>query len=183
MGAKWQRFDVVIPKAIKSTKDKLALGEHIVEYIRQRTEKGKDNEYKNFPKYSDKYEASLDFKIGGKSKGQRPDLKLTGDMLADLQVLSIRGDKLLIGYKNGSKSNAKADGHQTGWQGQRPNAERPFLGFEGSEKAKLKSIIKEHVAAVKDDDTSLRAYAYLSAKDIKTKVKPRIKPDETLDED
>ena len=182
MGAKWQRFDVLIPKTIKSTKDKLALGEHIVEYIRQRTEKGKDNEGGRFPKYSKAYAESLDFRIAGKSRG-KPDLKLTGDMLADLEVLSIKGDKLLIGYKNGTISNAKADGHQTGWQGERPNAARPFLGFEGSEKAKLKSIIKEHVAAVKDDDTSLRAYAYLSAKDIKTKVKPRIKPDETLDED
>lgn len=169
MGAKWQRFDVVLPKTIKSTKDKLALGEKIVEYIRQRTEKKTANDGSRFPNYSKKYAESLDFRIAGKSKNN-PNLRLTGDMLADLEVLSIKGDKLLIGYKNGTKSNAKADGHQTGWQGERPNAARPFLGFEGSEKRKLKEMIKDYEKDVLAGETSQRAYAYISARDLKTKA-------------
>lgn len=174
MGAKWQRFDVVLPKTIKSYKDKLAVGEHIIEYIRQRTEGNKNNAGKRFPNYSKAYEKSLDFKIAGKSQSD-PNLKLTGDMLADLEVLSITGNKLLIGYKNGTESNAKADGHQTGWQGERPNAARPFLGFESEgEKSKLKSIIREHERAIEADDTSLRAYAYISAKDVKRKIKSKV---------
>ena len=182
MGAKWQRFDVVLPKTIKSTKDKLALGEKIVEYVRRRTEKNLNNEGGKFPKYSDKYAESLDFKIAAKSQND-PNLKLTGDMLADLEVVSVRSDKILIGYKNGTLSNAKADGHQTGWQGKNKDAARPFLGFESSsEKKKLKDIIKDYEKDVLAGETSQRAYAYLSARDLKAKA-PKPKPIDRDDED
>lgn len=181
MGAKWQRFDVVLPKTIKSYKDKLAVGEHIIEYIRQRTEGNKNNAGERFPNYSKAYAKSLDFKIAGKSESD-PNLKLTGDMLADLEVLSITGNKLLIGYKNGTESNAKADGHQTGWQGKRPNAARPFLGFEGTEKKKLNDLIKDYESDILAGETKQRAYAFLSARDLKNKKtisKVKVRNDDT----
>jgi len=162
MGASWQRFSVEIPKTIKKTSDKLALGEEIIEHIRKRTESGKNNRGSSFPSYSKDYMKSLDFKISGKSS--KVNLTQTGDMLADIEVLSIRGDKILIGFENGSESNDKADGHITGWQG-RSKTKRPFLGFEGKEVKNLESIIKKHEkSAVGERDESLKYFAWLSAR-------------------
>jgi hypothetical protein len=87
-------------------------------------------------------------------------------MLADIEVLSIKGDRLLIGFERGSLSNDKADGHITGWQG-RSKTKREFLGFEGSEKGEMKRIIKKHEKELEKDSKTLRAIAWLSAKDLK----------------
>lgn len=165
MGASWQKFEVILPDTIKSSKDKLAVGEDLIEHIRQRTEKGKDNEGSRFPGYSKGYKNSLDFAIAGKSPS-KVNLTQTGDMLADIEVLAIKGDKLIIGFEKGSLSNDKADGHITGWQG-RSKTKREFLGFEGSEKQVMKTIIKKHEKELAKDSTALRALAWLSAKDLK----------------
>jgi hypothetical protein len=106
MGADWQRIEIAIPKEITET-EKLALGEDIIEYMRKRTESGKDNRGGSFPKYSKEYMKSLDFKIAGKNS--KVNLMQTGDMLADIEVLEIKKDKLVIGFEKGSLSNDKAD--------------------------------------------------------------------------
>jgi hypothetical protein len=163
MGADWQKIEIAIPKEISKI-EKLALGEDIIEYMRKRTEAGKDNRGGSFPKYSKEYMKSLDFKIAGKSS--KVNLMQTGDMLADIEVLAIKDDKLVIGFEKGSLSNDKADGHITGWQGA-SKTKRPFLGFEGSEKEKLKSIIKKHEKELDKDSIALKALSWLSARDIK----------------
>jgi hypothetical protein len=163
MGADWQRIEIAIPKGLPET-EKLALGEDIIEYMRKRTESGKDNRGGSFPKYSKEYMKSLDFKIAG--KGSKVNLTQTGDMLADIEVLDIKNDKLVIGFEKGSLNNDKADGHITGWQG-RSDTKRPFLGFEGSEKDKLKGIIKKHEKAIDRDSIALKALAWLSGRDVK----------------
>jgi hypothetical protein len=159
----WQKIEIAIPKGLPET-EKLALGEDIIEYMRKRTESGKDNSGGSFPKYSPEYMASLDFKIAGKSS--KVNLTQTGDMLADIEVLDIKNDRLVIGFEKGSLSNDKADGHIRGWNGR--SKERPFLGFEGeSEKGKLKSIIKKHEKAIDRDSIALKALAWLSGRDVK----------------
>lgn len=168
MGADWQKFDVELPKTFKDNEDKLAVGEDIINYIRKRTESGLNNRGNAFPKYSKDYMKSLDFKIAGKNS--KVNLKQTGDMLSDIEVLSIKGNKLTIGFERGSLSNDKADGHITGWQG-RSKVKRPFLDFEGSEVKKLNAIIKKHEDTLLKDDESLKAIAWLSAKDIKKRGK------------
>jgi hypothetical protein len=164
MGADWQKFDIILPKSIKTNEEKLALGEDIIEYMRKRTESGKNNAGGRFPRYSKEYMQSLDFKIAGKSSSV--DLTQTGDMLADISVLDIKDNKLVIGFERGSLSNDKADGHITGWQG-RSKVKRPFLGFVGDEKNKLNSIIKKHEKPVKEDSFALKALAWISGKDLK----------------
>jgi hypothetical protein len=165
MGADWQRFEVEIPSGLSET-ERLALGEDIIEYMRKRTEGGKDSEGKPFPKYSKEYIKSLDFKIAGKSPG-KINLTQTGEMLADIQVLDIKKDKLVIGFEKGSLSNDKADGHITGWQG-RSDVKRDFLGFDSSsEKEKLKSIIRKHEKSIDRDSLALKALTWLSMRDIK----------------
>jgi hypothetical protein len=163
MGADWQRIEVAIPKGLPET-EKLALGEDIIEYMRKRTESGKDNRGDFFPEYSKEYMKSLEFKIAGKNS--KVNLMQTGDMLADIEVLEMKNDKLVIGFEKGSLNNDKADGHITGWQG-RSDTKRPFLGFEGSEKNKLNGIIRKHVKAIDRDSIALKALAWLSGRDIK----------------
>jgi hypothetical protein len=165
MGAKWQKFEVLLPETFRSAKDKLAVGEDLIEYMRRRTEKGLDKEGDRFPGYSKSYKNSLDFAIAGKSPG-KVNLTQTGDMLSDIEVLSIKGDRLLIGFERGSLSNDKADGHITGWQG-RSKTKREFLGFEGSETKAMKDIIKKHEKELEKDSKTLRALAWLSGKDLK----------------
>jgi hypothetical protein len=174
MGANWQRFTVLLPSTVSDPKEKLALGEDIIKYIRERTRSSKDNKGKDFPKYSKEYRRSLDFKIARKSG--TVNLTQTGDMLQDIEVLSMSKDKIVIGFEKGSESNDKADGHITGWQG-RSDVRRPFLGFEGSEKAKLKSMIKKHETGISEDQ--LKALVYMGGKDIKkSKVLPLLLDDE-----
>lgn len=166
MGAKWQRFTVMLPKTVNDPKEKLALGEDIIKYIRERTRDGKNSSGGNFPKYSKSYRNSLDYKIAHKSGSVN--LTQTGDMLQDIEVLSISRDKMIIGFQNGSLSNDKADGHITGWQG-RSDVKRPFLGFEGGEKRVLDRLIKKHETGISEEQ--LKALVYMGGKDIK-KTKP-----------
>ena len=162
MGADWQYFDIKVPKEL-SEEDKLALSEDVIEYIRKRTEANKDNKGKKFPKYSKGYVKSLDFKIARKSEGN-VNLTQTGDMLADIETLKIKEGEIRIGFERGSESNAKADGHITGWQG-RSETKRPFLGFDSeSEKKALADIIKKHVKSDLSDKAELKALAWLGSR-------------------
>lgn len=93
---------------------------------------------RRFPGYSDTYINSLDFKIAGKSPGS-VNLKLSGDMLAAIELLEDRGDKLVIGFEDGTEENARADGNIRGAYGGSPNPRkaRPFLGVTTSELAEV----------------------------------------------
>lgn len=174
MGAKWQRFTVDIPKTIKDSREKLALGEDIIKYIRERTRDGRDNRGGSFPKYSKSYKNSFEYKVAHKSGNVN--LTQTGDMLQDIEVLSIYKDKIIIGFENGTLSNDKADGHITGWQG-RSKVKRPFLGFEGGEKSVLNKLIKKHDKGITKEE--LKALAYMSGKDIKKSSPFSLSPDDS----
>jgi len=97
----------------------------------------------DMPKYSDAYAASLDFKIAGKKKG-KPDLQLSGDMLASIRLLKDRRDEVTIGFSAGdSENNGKAEGNMLGTYGtDTPNAKkaRRFLGLTPRE---IKLIVQE----------------------------------------
>lgn len=100
---------------------------------------------KNFPGYTEGY--------ADKKKKQRPswdgstvDLTLSAKMLADFNLISHKKGSVLIGFQNGTESNAKAEGNVTGSYGRSPNKSkaRNFLGLPSSQ---LKELIKE----VKED--------------------------------
>lgn len=155
MGAKWQYFDIKVPKEM-SKEDKLALSEDLIEHIRKRTEKGNDIKNKSFKGYDPDYIKSLDFKIAGKSKN-KVNLTQTGDMLAAIETLDIKDNKIRIGYENGTLENAKADGNAN------VNG-RPFLGFEGSEKKVAENIIANHVKKNLAGTNERKALAWLGSK-------------------
>jgi len=139
MSAKWQRVTLEISKEYGPT-ERQAIAFDVIDYIRKRTLR--DNVDKNnsaFPKYSKEYMKSLDFRIAGKSKGT-VNLKLSGDMLADLELLTHKSGEIRIGYQNGTENNAKADGNIRGTYGSsRPNSSksRDFLGITSNDLEKI----------------------------------------------
>jgi hypothetical protein len=130
----WQRIKLDVPKWL-SDDQKEQLADDVIEHIRRRTEKGLDKRNRQFPGYSDEYVKSLDFKNGGKRKG-RVDLQLSGDMLADLQLVKMQKNAIVIGFTPGSEENARAEGNILGTYGQDkpiPGKKRDFLGISQSE--------------------------------------------------
>lgn len=149
MPAKWQRFTVEIPKGY-SPAEREVIGEEILDFIRERTQKGLNKTNREFPGYSEEYEKSLNFKIAGKDRG-KVDLTLSGDMLGALTILSNSNGKLILGFENGTQENAIADGNIRGTYGQaKPGAKkRDFLGITKTDLAK---ILDDHPLG--EDDTA-----------------------------
>lgn len=114
--------------------DRYAIAQEIVDYIVERTQDRqllKDGRTP-IPELSEKY-AEYKRKVTGSDD---PDLTLSGDMLADLDVVNTRRNgQVVVGFSD-SKQNAKADGHITGNVG----VKRDFFGIYQYE---VKQIIRE----------------------------------------
>lgn len=126
---------------------KLAIGEALAEKIRERAESGgglrfdSDGNAKSVKlksPYSKAYAESLDFKAAGKSRGE-VNMKLTGDMLASIQVEDRGGGKVAV-YIDGETEVLKAFNHLTG----DTVPERPFFGVS-------KTDVKQTLAEFDDD--------------------------------
>ena len=141
----WMRTKIVIPKEYGPA-EREAIAVDIIDTIVDRTQnknkgvrkRGKGYELYDFPEYGKKYIKSKDFKIAGKS--EEVDLTLSGDMMADIQLLSHKSGELLIGFENGSESNSKAEGNIRGTYGQpKPikKKKRNFLGITKDEKREV----------------------------------------------
>lgn len=141
MGTKHQKIDITIPDGYTED-ERAAIASEIVDKIVARTKKGVDKNGDKFAPYSKDYVKSLNFKIGGKSKGN-VNLTLSGDMLAALDYLDLKKKKITIGYENGSNENAIADGNIRGTYGSsKPSSAhaRDFLGISDKE---LGDILKK----------------------------------------
>lgn len=139
-----QKIIVEIPKNLKPSQ-RLELADLVIEHIVDRTERGLDKNGRGFPKYSKEYINSLDFKNAGKSKG-KVDLKLSGDMLAAIELLKHKPGELVIGFEKGTPENDKAEGNILGSYGRDPNPSkaRDFLGIQGKK-------LRELIDAVRSD--------------------------------
>ncbi len=117
----------------------------IVERIVERTQQGKDKNGNPFPKYSNSYKESLDFKIAGKSS--KVDLQLSGDMLAELKLLKSTRNWVEVGFDRWSEENARADGNIRGTYGQKTPIKgkaRDFLGITEKELMKIIQYVKSN---------------------------------------
>lgn len=123
-------FEVTIDERY-TTEEREAIAAEIISHVRTRTLSGKDANGKSFPKYSPAYTKSVDFKAAGKNKGQ-VNLRLSGDMLAYMELVKNQRGKLVIGYGEGNPQAGKAEGNQIGSYGRDPNSKkaRPFLGID-----------------------------------------------------
>ena len=144
----WMKTKIKIPKKYNPD-EREAIALDILEKIIERTQKGIDKEGNKFPGYSKAYKESLNFKIGGKSS--KVDLTLSGDMLADMRLLSHKAGELTIGFENGTESNGKAEGNIRGTYGQKTpiaGKARDFLGVQKKELGEVLELypIKDKVA-------------------------------------
>jgi len=141
MAAKWQKIDIKIDRKY-SADEREDLGDRILEFIRNRTESGKNKNNRSFPKYSKGYAKSLDFKIAGKSKGN-VNLTLSGDMLIEMDLLKHSKGSLRIGFEKGSEENGRADGNIRGTYGQSSSISGKKRDFLGITKKDLKAVQKK----------------------------------------
>jgi hypothetical protein len=143
MAAKWQRIKVEIPEELQKS-ERISLADDIIEYMRNRTEKGYDKNDNPFPDYSPYYaggyvtkngkkvkvQPSFEFRVAGKKK-HPVNLTLLGDMLQAIELVKESEGQLVIGYTD-KEENAKAEGNILGSYGKKPNKKkaRDFLGID-----------------------------------------------------
>lgn len=108
------------------------IGNEIIQTIRQRTLDGINKFGRPFKRYTDNYAKTMKFQAAGKSQDD-PNLKLTGDMLRGLSVLSHGTGYIKIGFADGTPENDKA-WYATEWK-------REFLGLAPGE---LSSILSHY---------------------------------------
>lgn len=128
-----QQVEIRLPRGFgESPSERADLAADVIDFIRERTSNGvgirkAGRGFTNFefPEYTEDYATA---------KGQdNVDLLLSGEMLDALRFFPSKSKKglLVIGYKAGTKINAKAEGNQIGSYGRSPNRKkaRPFLGI------------------------------------------------------
>lgn len=118
-----------IPSGL-SPQFKEELGRRIVSEIQDRTAQGIDKNSKPFKSYSKPYTDSREFEISNKSN--KVNLEQTGDMLAELSVISIGSSSIVIGYPVGHEDAGKIEGNVIGSFGKKsgdPSKARDFIGL------------------------------------------------------
>lgn len=92
---------------------KNAIGQRIVDYMRDRTAKSLDNKNKQFKSYKSSYKKSDVFEAYGKTS--KVDMELTGSMLSSMGFKK-DGNVLRFGFDD-QEDEEKAYGHMTGMEG------------------------------------------------------------------
>jgi hypothetical protein len=144
------KFDIPLPDAVDPS-DYEAVADEILEFIRSRTEAGRNKNNGRFPGYSESYIKSLDFRAAGKSAG-KVDLTLSGDMLISLQMLEAADGWLTLGFDEGEIENDKALGNIKGTYGQAApikGKKRDFLGIALNDLSKIVAPYAEDMSTYK----------------------------------
>ncbi len=144
-----QKFKVDLSDYDMTPAQKREFADLAIERIYDRANEGKHLDASGsrvvpMPKYSASYVDSLDFKIAGKSKN-KPDLQLSGDMLASIKLLKPLRDGVEIGFAASDReNNGKAEGNMLGTYGtDTPNAKkaRRFLGLTPKEIREIAAMV------------------------------------------
>jgi hypothetical protein len=157
---KQQKFTVKIPEEYTKI-ERQAIGQDIIDYIIERTQKGFDKNGHPFKGYSKSYRESLDFKIAG--KGKTVDLTLTEEMLNELKIIKTKKGEIEIGYDGRKNSlNGKVEGNRLGTYGNKKSVTkgRDFLGIK---KTPLDKILREFPLDEDRFERALRAAAATEA--------------------
>lgn len=136
------------------------IGQAAIDIILDRTAKGKSLNGGSFQKYSSEYKKSLPFKAFGKGSGVN--LKLTGDMLGQLDIMEHNKNKIKLGWEDDTER-SKAFNHHTG----HTLPKRPFFGITDKEKGNIVDDFSETVTDLQEveraEDTDIANAAILSA--------------------
>ena len=140
-----------------------AIAENIISDIVSRTLSGKDASGVNFKKLDKEY-ASFKRKAAGSSKAN---LKFTGDLLGALKYIKSKSGKgkITIGFKEGTKANAKAKNHITG----DTLPKRNFLGKQNYKSNR--EIIRDAVSKFPVEDKPSRLDALKAAIALRKKLR------------
>ena len=137
----WTSRKIPISTKYSSTERK-AIASEIISYIVARTKKGKGKDNQPWEGkasgYSKSYKKSLEFKIAGKSS--TVNLKLSGDMLNSIKLLSNDSGSLKIGIPKSDSDNKKAEGNIRGSYGKKTGSKskaRDFLAISQKEVSKI----------------------------------------------
>lgn len=126
------------------------IGQEIIEFMLDRIAKGKGIGGKKLsPKYSKEYIGSLEFKSFGKKRSPI-NMELKGDMLASIDILEAKGNKVKIGFDDNLETK-KAFNHNTGDSKGMPK--RPFFGINEKELSSIKSELKSELEDVFKEKT------------------------------
>jgi hypothetical protein len=158
----WMKTKVSISTSLKP-KDRVAISDAVIEYIKNRTLDGLDKNLEKFPNYTKNYASFKGVSVSD------VDLVFSGDMLSDLKLLSHKSGELTIGFEKGSKSNGKAEGNIKGTYGQpKPvQAPRDFLGISEEEVTSLiDNVGIQDESLVGLSDAEIEAIARKAAEDI-----------------
>jgi hypothetical protein len=126
-----QTFTFKLPRGY-SEDDLPDIADDVIQFIKDRCAVGfgvRSGKVYQFPGYNPDYQKNVK---GGQA---RVDLLLSGEMLDAIEVLSIDGREVTIGF-NDEEQNAKAEGNQLGSYGRAPNPRkaRKFLGLTVEER-------------------------------------------------
>ena len=121
---------IYFPRRLDADQRVLLADLAIKEVINRTTVKKIGTNGKPFKAYSDSYKSSFEFKLAG--KGKKPNLKLTGDMVHSIELISHEEGSLVIGYEPDDEIAGKVEGNQIGSYGKsagNPAKARKFLGL------------------------------------------------------
>lgn len=145
MAAKHVTETLKIPSDL--TLDEISkLKKQVLRFIRKRTSEGKGKGGKSFPSYTEEYKRSLDFKNAQKS-ASKVNLKLSGDMIAAMDILPSKKNEITYGFEKGTSENDRAEGNIIGSYGKKsadPKKARDFLGMTNEELALLVKKVREN---------------------------------------
>lgn len=128
---------------------RLAIAQKIIDHIKERTEKGKSINGGGFAPYSKEYKKTTIFQL--LKDGTTPDLTLTGNMLASMDVLGEGPNTVRIGFED-EKEKLKAFNHNTG----DTVPKRPFFGVTKDEaKRVVLDEFKEEIDRLKGKESGL----------------------------
>lgn len=141
---KYEQQKVTIDVDEKYTElERKAIATEIIDFIVERTQKGKDKDNNKFKPYSKSYKESLDFKIAG--KGKTVDLTLTEEMLNELKLIKTTKGKIEIGFDGRrNKLNGKVEGNRLGTYGQKKATVKGGRDFLGIHKDDLEDITDKY---------------------------------------
>lgn len=144
MPAKWQRIPIILDDEYKPA-EREAIGLEVIDYIRQRTLSGKDKNDRAWAGkaavYTEQYK-KFKKSLGGKTS--KVDIRLSGDTLAAMEVLSNAKGKIVIGFQKGTEENAKADGNIRGTYGRSVENDSKARDFLGITDRALKKILSNY---------------------------------------
>jgi len=137
----WTKTSIKIPSGY-SAAERRSIAQDFVDYIVDRTRKGKGKDGKAWTgkagKYSEAYKKSFEFKA--KTNKSKVTLELFGDMLSSIEQISNTPGKVSIGIKKGDEDYGKAEGNIRGTYGKKSpiaGKARPFMDLSPTEIRKI----------------------------------------------